>query len=103
VFGLCVGYADPSVNVEVKPRLPQAAILHRETYKLGEQDEAIALYNQVMKAFYNSQNMNCHWQKSLVTTKDKGRLINDSLNKKFHERCRIAVVFKIHHSSHIQI
>ncbi|MBD0387515.1 MAG: NADPH-dependent oxidoreductase [Nostoc sp. C3-bin3] len=58
VFGLCVGYADPSVNVEIKPRLSQAAVLHRETYKLEAQEEAIALYNQVMKEFYNSQKMN---------------------------------------------
>ncbi|MBD2534237.1 NADPH-dependent oxidoreductase [Nostoc flagelliforme FACHB-838] len=58
VFGLCVGYADSSVNVEVKPRLPQAAVLHRETYQLEKQDEEIALYNQIMKAFYNSQQMN---------------------------------------------
>ncbi|MCG6136530.1 MAG: NADPH-dependent oxidoreductase [Nostoc sp. LLA-1] len=57
VFGLCVGYADPAVNAEIKPRLPQAAVLHRETYNLEAQDEAIALYNQVMKAFYNSQQM----------------------------------------------
>ncbi|KOP27778.1 nitroreductase [Hapalosiphon sp. MRB220] len=58
VFGLCVGYADPAVETLVKPRLPQAAVLHRETYQLEEQKEAIAFYNQVMKAFYNSQKMN---------------------------------------------
>ncbi|MER3587408.1 MAG: NADPH-dependent oxidoreductase [Mastigocladus sp. ERB_26_1] len=58
VFGLCVGYADPVVETAVKPRLPQAAVLHRETYKLEEQEEAIAFYNQAMKAFYNSQKMN---------------------------------------------
>ncbi len=32
VFGLCVGYAAPGREGEVKPRLPQAAVLHRETY-----------------------------------------------------------------------
>ncbi|BAY09180.1 NADPH-dependent oxidoreductase [Calothrix sp. NIES-2098] len=58
VFGLCVGYADSSVNVEIKPRLPQVAVLHQETYQLEKQDEAIADYNQIMKAFYNSQQMN---------------------------------------------
>ena len=32
VFGLCVGYAKPGSLAEVKPRLPQAAVLHRERY-----------------------------------------------------------------------
>ncbi|MBD2139717.1 NADPH-dependent oxidoreductase [Anabaena sp. FACHB-1237] len=58
VFGLCVGYADPNVNVAIKPRLPQSVVLHRETYQLSEQDEGISLYNQVMKDFYESQQMN---------------------------------------------
>jgi nitroreductase len=58
IFGLCVGYPDPDKTADVKPRLPQSAVLHRETYKLVEQDKDIAFYNQVMKAFYNSQQMN---------------------------------------------
>lgn len=58
VFGLCVGYADSSVNAEIKPRLPQAAVLHRETYQLEQQDQEIELYNQIMKQFYDSQQMN---------------------------------------------
>jgi nitroreductase len=58
VFGLCVGYADSSVNAEIKPRLPQTAILHRETYQLEKQDQEIELYNQIMKQFYDSQKMN---------------------------------------------
>lgn len=58
VFGLCVGYGDPIVNVAVKPRLPQSVVLHRETYKLAEQDEGISLYDQIMQEFYTSQQMN---------------------------------------------
>jgi nitroreductase len=58
VFGMCVGYPDPNVAAAVKPRLPQSAVLHRESYKLSEQDEAIAHYNEVMKAFYTEQQMN---------------------------------------------
>jgi nitroreductase len=58
VFGLCVGYADSSINVEIKPRLPQAAVLHRETYQLEKQDQEIELYKQIMKQFYDSQKMN---------------------------------------------
>jgi nitroreductase len=32
VFGLCVGYADPSSKNEVKPRLPQSTVLHHDRY-----------------------------------------------------------------------
>lgn len=58
VFGLCVGYPDPAKPAAVKPRLPQSAVLHRETYSLAQQEEAIAQYNEVMQQFYQSQQMN---------------------------------------------
>ncbi|NMG08440.1 NADPH-dependent oxidoreductase [Brasilonema sp. UFV-L1] len=58
VFGLCVGYPDPTANTVVKPRLPQSVVLHRETYHLAEQENGIAFYNQLMQNFYNSQQMN---------------------------------------------
>ena len=32
VFGLCVGYATDAAKAEVKPRLPQANVLHHDTY-----------------------------------------------------------------------
>ncbi|WP_316436648.1 nitroreductase family protein [Leptolyngbya sp. NK1-12] len=57
VFGLCVGYADPAVATAIKPRLPQAAVLHRETYSL-DQNAAIDDYNNIMTAFYANQQMN---------------------------------------------
>jgi nitroreductase len=58
VFGLCVGYPDLAKPAAVKPRLPQAAVLHRETYSLAQQEAAIAQYNDIMKQFYQSQQMN---------------------------------------------
>jgi nitroreductase len=58
VFGLCVGYPNPEKPAAVKPRLPQSAVLHRETYSLESQEEAIAQYNQTMQQFYESQQMN---------------------------------------------
>lgn len=56
VFGLCVGYPDLAKPAAIKPRLPQEAVLHRETYSQG-QDAAIAHYNEIMAAFYANQNM----------------------------------------------
>ncbi len=41
IFGLCVGYANPENLAEVKPRLPQAAILHRERYECGQEASLI--------------------------------------------------------------
>lgn len=58
VFGLCVGYPDPAKPAAIKPRLPQEAVLHQETYSLATQDAAIAHYNEIMAAFYANQNMN---------------------------------------------
>lgn len=58
VFGMCVGYADSEKPAAVKPRLPQSAVLHRETYSLTTQAQAIADYNKVMQSFYASQQMN---------------------------------------------
>lgn len=57
VFGLCVGYPNPEVQTAIKPRLPQSAVLHRETYSLAVQEEAIAHYNEIMKVFYTQQQM----------------------------------------------
>jgi nitroreductase len=58
VFGLCIGYAVEGKEGSVKPRLPQEAVLHRETYDLARQDEAIARYNDAMAAFYTREGMN---------------------------------------------
>ncbi|PSB35250.1 NADPH-dependent oxidoreductase [Stenomitos frigidus] len=57
VFGLCVGYPDEAKPAAIKPRLPQAAVLHRETYDLAQQEAAIDQYNEVMQQFYDAQNM----------------------------------------------
>jgi nitroreductase len=58
VFGLCVGYPNPVVKVEIKPRLPQSVVLHRETYGIQKQDQGISEYNEIMEKFYASQHMN---------------------------------------------
>lgn len=57
LFGLCVGYADPAHSATIKPRLPQSAVLHRETYGLEGQDRAIGQYDRVIVDFYTQQRM----------------------------------------------
>lgn len=57
VFGLCVGVPDDTRPADIKPRLPQYAVLHRETYATDQQDAAVDRYNQVMTPFYSEQQM----------------------------------------------
>lgn len=57
VFGLCVGYADPSAVSEVKPRLPQAAIVHHEQYNAQGETELIKEYDVVLDAFSKRNEM----------------------------------------------
>jgi nitroreductase len=51
VFGLCVGYSDPARPAEVKPRLSQSVVLHREQYDAPAQTQGIALYNDILAGF----------------------------------------------------
>lgn len=57
VFGMCVGYEDPGRPAQVKPRLPQAAVLHREQYSLPAQVQPVRDYDTVMARFYASQGL----------------------------------------------
>jgi nitroreductase len=57
VFGLCVGYPNLDKKIAVKPRLPQKAVLHKETYQSNSTTE-IDDYNEVMTLFYQQQKMN---------------------------------------------
>lgn len=56
VFGLTVGYPDPAVDSAVKPRLPQAMVLHRETYAVPAAS-GYAEFDERMKGFQRGQNM----------------------------------------------
>lgn len=56
VFGMAVGRPDPARPTAVKPRLPQAAVLHRERYS-PEQGAAVEGYAATMAAFYDAQQM----------------------------------------------
>ncbi len=51
VFGLCIGYEDMAGKTAIKPRLPQAAVLHRETYDPDAWRQAIEAYEAAMRAF----------------------------------------------------
>jgi nitroreductase len=51
VFGLCVGYATEKSIGEVKPRLPQDTVLHREQYDAAKEAAERQLYDAEMATF----------------------------------------------------
>jgi nitroreductase len=57
VFGMSVGYPDPSRETGIKPRLPQSVVLHREQYSTAPRGEAFDGYNATMRAFQREQGM----------------------------------------------
>jgi nitroreductase len=58
LFGLVVGHPDPAIPTNVKPRLPQQAVLFREQYVWdGAQRDAIAAYDETIKSFQQEQHM----------------------------------------------
>lgn len=56
-FGMCIGYPDPQKPASVKPRLPQAVVLHKEQYDASALDAAAQSYNATMTEFYRTQGM----------------------------------------------
>jgi nitroreductase len=58
LFGMAVGWPDPEAGLEVKPRLPQEAVLFREQYGWTErQAAAVASYNPRLRAFQSRQGL----------------------------------------------
>jgi hypothetical protein len=58
VFGLCVGWPAEGSITEVKPRLPQAVVLHREVYgEAPTRTTELQDYDQVMRLFYEQHAM----------------------------------------------
>lgn len=57
VFGMCIGWPDPANPAAIKPRLPQQAIVHHETYNPDAEAAAVGRYNETMATFYEQQGM----------------------------------------------
>lgn len=57
VFGLCVGYAKPEALGEVKPRLPQGVVLHRERYRHDHEQAERAAYDERLGKFSKAHEM----------------------------------------------
>lgn len=67
VFGLAIGHPDPQRPAKVKPRLPQPAVLHRETYGTAPEAAAIEAYDQSLGAFYRSEGLTAaNWSEQVL-------------------------------------
>jgi len=67
VFGMCVGYPLPTVTNEVKPRLPQSAILFHDKYDATGEQATRAAYDAQMAAFSQRHEMTQDtWTKRVI-------------------------------------
>jgi nitroreductase len=68
VFGLVIGWPDATRPAAVKPRLPQSAVLHHETYALAPQEAVIAAYDETARRFQEEQGQDpVGWSALLLT------------------------------------
>lgn len=76
VFGMSVGYPDPTRETGVKPRLPRGVVLHHERYGPENQEPEITEYDATARAFQREQGMREQdWtQQSIDRVKDKAAL-----------------------------
>jgi hypothetical protein len=54
---MSIGYPDPERPTDIKPRLPQSVVLHREQYSTKSSSGAIDGYNATMREFQAEQGM----------------------------------------------
>lgn len=66
VVGLVVGQPDPAGGERVKPRLPQAAVLHAERYRAVGQDRHVAAYEERIAPFYREEGLDGGWRDRVV-------------------------------------
>jgi nitroreductase len=57
LFGMCVGYPDPEKPADIKPRLPQSSVLHREQYSAAAQPDGFIAYDRRVREFQREQGM----------------------------------------------
>jgi hypothetical protein len=56
-FGMSVGWPDPAKATDIKPRLSQRVVLHRETYSAAAVHAEVTEYNAIMHGFQKEQGM----------------------------------------------
>ncbi|MDL9937798.1 NADPH-dependent oxidoreductase [Gordonia sp. ABSL1-1] len=65
-FGLAVGTPDPQERSGIKPRLPQRAVLHRETYDATHADGVIADYDDRLAGYNERYGLPGNWSERVL-------------------------------------
>ncbi|MET0453723.1 MAG: NADPH-dependent oxidoreductase [Mycobacterium sp.] len=66
IFGLAVGVPDPTEDAGIKPRLPQAAVLHHETYDAGAADAHLPDYDGRLAAYNARHGLAGNWSERVL-------------------------------------
>jgi nitroreductase len=65
-FGLAVGTPDPAERADVKPRLPQEAVLHVEQYDADAADGHIPVYDERLTAYNARFGLRGNWTERVL-------------------------------------
>ena len=57
-YGMCLGWPKEGSMLDLKPRLAEHVVIHKETYKAENLENDIRTYNQQLKAHYEAQDRN---------------------------------------------
>ena len=78
IFGMTIGIPDPGIGTDVKPRLPQNVILHRERYSPPD-PALLAAYDQRIRDFQAEQKMRVtDWtEQSALRVRDEAALTGE--------------------------
>ena len=66
-FGLAVGLPDPTEDAGVKPRLPQDAVLHHETYDAARADRHLDVYDERLADYNERHGLSGAWSDRVLT------------------------------------
>ncbi|MCX7799569.1 MAG: nitroreductase family protein [Fimbriimonadales bacterium] len=85
LFGLCLGWPEAGCAAEIKPRLDQAVVWHRERY---DPQAEVAAYDERMRPFYVSQGMKGEvtWSMRSARRVDGRHMTGREVLKAFFER-----------------
>jgi nitroreductase len=68
LFGMCIGYPTAGSAASIKPRLPQPALVHRETYSSDGMEDAVARHDAHFSAFRQEQGMSkASWSRHIMS------------------------------------
>lgn len=69
LFGLCLGHPDwdAPMNQSQRPRLPLDTLVSVDTYQPAS-DEVLATYNQTVKDYYGTRNIDMNWTDQIRAT-----------------------------------